>query len=156
MTQDEFSKIVTLFGVLGSILIIFNSIIISGLFSKVMNITIGILGFISLFALLLDMESNASCKGAFRKRSKEIESMLTNESTELLKIWRVVIPERDMFLEEEWVKGSKERDSKEGDRKVEREVDWFVLASRIIIILWVILVLFVIAFGKQIQWTNLK
>lgn len=155
MTQDEFSKIVTLFGVLGSILIIFNSININGLLSIVVNIIIGILGLISLFALLLDMESNASCKEALRERSQEIEDALTNNDKTLLKIWRCVIPERDMFREEECIKAKKEKNREEGDRKVEREVDWFIRASRIIIILWVILVLFIIHFGKQIQWANL-
>lgn len=156
MTQDEFSKIVTLFGVLGSILIIFNSINISSIVSNGINIVIWLLGLISLLALLLDLESNASCKVALRNRSKIIEDLLTNDCTKTLMIWRCVIPNRNKFCEESIFKSSKKTDGENKDPKVENEVDLFIWGSRIIILMWFFSVLFVIIYGDKIQWVNLS
>lgn len=137
MTQDEFNKILTLFGVLVGILIIFNSNIIIRPFSWSLNIILLIIGVLSLGSMLLDMTSNMSCKNALRERSVEIENILTNDDTySLMKIWRKVIPEREKYFEE---KIFKKLSKKIG-------INWFIIAGRMLIIIWIILVLIVIRY----------
>ncbi|TES91865.1 MAG: GNAT family N-acetyltransferase [Desulfobacteraceae bacterium] len=107
---------------------------------------IGIFGFLLLFGFLIDIQSNVSCKKVLRQRSAEIEDLLSPapsgiQPNTVLQIWRKVIPKRKRKWEERVPKSLLRRKSPEG------ETDYFILAARIAIGLWLLLVIFGAIFG---------
>jgi small-conductance mechanosensitive channel len=139
LVPQEFSFVVLIFAGLTAVL----GFLVNTLdYSKWLIATIiivGLLGLGGLISFLVDIQSNLSCKRALRKRSEEIENLLspnvTSNENPPLCIWRIVIPDRKpyQYCTERWFKSVQ--------RKLKLP-NYFVLACYIAIILWVILTIF--------------
>lgn len=111
-------------------------------------IILGFIGLLSMFTLLLDLESTASCKVALRERCLEIESEVG--SPNMFKMWSV-IERRGKFFEERLFKGDPANaDSRIKDRP-EPEYGLFVVAARVVVLLWILLVISVAKWGPSIR-----
>jgi hypothetical protein len=106
------------------------------------------IGILAMFTLLLDLESTASCKVALRKRCLEIEGEIA--SPDMFKMWDV-IERRNKFWEEELFKGDPTNANSRKKDRPEPEYGLFVIAARVIICLWVLLVLSVMWWGPSIR-----
>ena len=116
-------------------------------------IVIGIASLFSMFTLLLDLESTASCKIALRARSIEIENELRSVGGP--RVWES-IDNRTKFFEEGLFKGpSSSEEGKEKDRR-EPEYDIFIWASRILVLLWVVVLIVVVIWGPTMRVAAIK
>lgn len=146
MTQDEFSKLVQTFSIFLTVLLAINIFIkVSLLLHVLCSITIGVAGLLSMVAQLLDIESNSSCKVALRKRCTEIEDTISKER--VFQYWKV-LENRTKYREEELFKG---KSGQVRDRE-ETEGDLFINSSRILIVIWLIIVLNMVIWGRSIEF----
>lgn len=142
MTEDEFCKVVQMFGVFVTILLAFNVFSkIGRFFHCVVCITIGVAGFFCLLSLLISIESNASCNVALRQRCRKIEDRLFDLVGVKLQYWGV-IDERKKHIEEKLVKGGLSAIA--GSEVKERERSIFVNTVRLLIFLWTVIVVVVV------------
>ena len=115
---------------------------------RTLLIIVGVMGFITLLGLHIDIQSNLSTKLALRKRSKQIEELLSPEigagGSAPLRIWRDTIPNRVKYLEENRLKRLFAK------ALPERESNYFVWTYRLALGLWVTLVVLVVIYGPRI------
>ena len=109
---------------------------------------IGVLGLCFILGFLVDILANASSKRALRQRSMQIEELLYPSTDGLrqntpLQIWRNAIPERNRGRGERFLKGVIYT------RLTEREVNYFMLAGWLSLVLWIALVVFCAIYGPQ-------
>lgn len=111
---------------------------------------IGFAGLTTMVALLIGLESASSSKIALRKNCIEIENKFSdifhnkvNSSDKPLNHWDI-IEKRNKYTEETIFKGvsGSQIDGREGKAI-------FILASRIIILIWIMIVFFSILYGKD-------
>ncbi len=154
LVQDQFYKMVQCFSIFVTVLLAFRVVInvappiaptVSPTISQAERtsfiILMGVTGLIALFAIMSDLQSNASCKIAIRKRARCIEELLfPNQEAGL---WRA-IDHRDRYTEESIIKRLVRSDGKSDKNKHEPEKGVFVVAARLLILLWVIIVAAVI------------
>ena len=138
LVPKEFFNIIQLFSIFLVITLTLNIILE---FYREMSVFINtlflILGLVTFISLLLDLESNASCKIAIRKRMEKIERLLG------FKYFSETIPKRvKLFPEEKFFK------SERGG--LEQEVGLFVWASRLLIILYMIYMFVLIFFAPRL------
>jgi len=147
IAHDEFFKLIQVFSIFFTILVAFNIFVeISLLFHHLICIVIGLAGTLSLFSILLVIQSNSNCKVALRKRCIEIEKRLQTLVGFHLRYWQV-IDGRSKHFEEKIFKGKpgQKRDIEERERNV------FVNAVRIFIVLWLVIVFSMIVWGNSIK-----
>ena len=111
-------------------------------------IVIGIASLFSMGALLLDLESTASCKIALRSRSVEIESKL--KSLGGPKVWES-IENRNKFFEEGLFKGPSGSEKDKAKDRREPEYNLFVWAARILVLLWIVVLIVVAIWGPMMR-----
>ena len=155
MVPDEVNHVGLIFAALSAVLIFAANLLQaqSSAWFYLVTIVVGIFGLFLLLGFLTDIQSNLSCKRALRKRSKEIEGLLSPERgianlNPSLSIWRYAIPKRDEFWEEKKLKRVFSKVLPEG------EGDYFVWAVRFAIILWGALVVLSIVYGPKIVPTG--
>jgi ADP-ribose pyrophosphatase YjhB (NUDIX family) len=133
MTQDEFVKIVQLFSVLFALLAatsFLGAIHLWLLFA--IRLTLCAAGTLGILALLIDLEANASCKGALRKRGVTLERLLGIE------YW-TWIGGRRMFAEESYAKRFLAWVENWGQRRCVGEgsvTTVFVCVGRVLCLMW--------------------
>ena len=163
--QDEFAKLITIFGVLTGFITVFNSVFGHSDFLLFFNLFLGGFGIISLGAIFIDLEANVSCRKALRDRCNEIELELKQGEKDILKIWTKeygVIDSRSRFPGEIITKKtSKILDlisnyliSNKSDRNtiVEASSDLYIWSGKILFFLWIILIIVVIFTGDDINF----
>lgn len=154
IAQDEFSKLIQSFSILLAILLGVN---LFGQINPTLRLfiagTLGLLGLFVFVSMLLDIEGACSCKVALRRRAQEIEEAIPGDVPE---IWNI-IDSRDRFFEEGPMKKRIKRVKKKGVirpeiRETERETEGilFVNASRLVVILWILIVIAVMIWGGKI------
>lgn len=150
IVQEEFHNIVQVFSVFITIIIAFNAFIKTvPLLHTIFIIIIGLAGYLSILALLIDLQSNLSCKVALRKRAINIEKILSSKYK--YKLW-TCINKRDKYIEEAMIKGKpgSSKDIQEPDRNI------FIIASRLFIILWLGVVIVSLFWGNHFSTTFYK
>ena len=137
LVPKEFFNILQIFSILLTISLVVNIIIEFSLeMSVFVNTIFLILGLVTFISLLLDMESTASCKIEIRKRMKEMEKSLG------FKYFSETIPKRPKFPEENLLKNEL--------AGLEKEVGWFLNASRLIIVIYNIYMFVLIFFAPRL------
>lgn len=138
LVQDQFYKMVQTLSIFVTVILAFRLLIkTTFLFHLVFIFLIAVTGLLALVAILSDLESNASCKIAIRKRVRQIESRLfTNKESGL---WKS-LETRERYPEERFIKqlirnGAPERDKHEPEKGV------FVVAARLLIVAWIVIVI---------------
>jgi hypothetical protein len=145
IVPNEFFKIMQVFSILLVVSLTINIILkFSMNISAFVNTLFLILGLVALSSLLLDLESNASCKIAIRARMTEIERLLS-EDVDDFKYFSKTILEREKCAVENLITRTKSHE------KEEREKDLFILASRIVIALYMVYAFILIFFGTEIK-----
>ena len=145
MIHQEFVSIIRIFSFFITLIIAFNTFIETVPFLHFsFIIIIGIAGFLSLFSMILDIQSNSSCNIVLRKRATEIEEMLSEES--IFVQWSSIL-NRKKYFEERLIKGmsGSAKDSKEPERNI------FITASRFFIIIWLAVVIVAIGWGNLLM-----
>lgn len=146
LVQDQFYKMVQTFSIFVTVLLAFRVLInvaptVTPLLRLIFLISMGLTGLLALFAIMLDLQSNASCKIALRKHALHVEELLfPNKESGL---WRA-LNSRDRYTEERIIKRIVKDNPKSDKNKHEPEKGFFVIAARLLVILWVIIVLSVI------------
>lgn len=142
IVPDEFSKLVQNFSIFLTIILAISVFIeVSQILHIILCVLIGMVGFFSIYAILVDMESNLSCKVALRKRCMEIE-----ETTKLT-YWKTV-EQRPKYREEHMFKGSPG-----GREQPRRHGNIFITSARLIIVVWILIVFMTTFFGKLIHFS---
>ncbi len=108
-------------------------------FTAVVMLLLGLAGLVGLFAFLIDIEANASCKIALRKKCDELEVKHGRGTLEHCR----VLATRQMYFEEELYK------RRVLGMDVRSVADLFVVAARLILVLWIVLVIVVIFWGQS-------
>jgi len=167
IAADEFSKVIQSFFIFLTLLLAIN-IITANLNSLLHDFfcgALGVLGFISVLSLMLDIEGACSCKVAMRRRAREIEDLLMKRGGP--RIWHTIDLRGPRFLEETMMKKfeKKERSGhlrhlpqKDNPAAVEKETegDLFVFASRMFLVAWILVVIAVIYLGESIGLEELR
>ncbi|CAN5344986.1 hypothetical protein BH09BAC1_BH09BAC1_09470 [soil metagenome] len=130
LVPQEFANVLQSFSIYISIFIVLNVFGESSKIYLIIQVCLGVAGCFGIVSLLIDMQSNLSCKTALRERCKQIEDKLelTNEK---LSYWHTVV-HRIKYREERWWKGATglvENSKNHGDI--------FVWATRGLLIIWV-------------------
>jgi len=145
LVPDEFSNLSQKFLVFATLMFAFNFIVdISQLIHYVFIAILFISGFLSMFAMLIDMQSNLSCKTALRNRCIEIEKEFS-ENNIPLSYW-ASIRSRPKYWEEIKYKGAIGNTEKSG-----RHGNLFVYSSRILILLWICLTILSSIYGGDLN-----
>ena len=103
-------------------------------------LVVGLAGFLSMFSLLLILESVSSCKTALRGRCSDIEEMLNDKAKVKdckkvgLKYWHV-IKYRHKFYFDGLIKGIPEKEPSD------RCGLFLIMASRLLLFMWILIVL---------------
>jgi hypothetical protein len=110
-------------------------------FAVIVFLLLGLVGFIALSAFLIDLQANTSSKRALRQRGAEIEDLLGATN---LQHWKT-IAERQMHFEENLFKGPSRG-------KLEASAaSAFVWSARLVVLVWVILVIVIVAWGHTLS-----
>jgi len=156
MANELFYKLIHSFQMF-LIIIAFTSALVSQLekYHWFCCLIIGAIGFLSMFSLLLGLESVSSCKVALRKRcitlELELSKMLDGNHPQY---WRS-IHERKKYLEEGIIKGqlTDKFDTclfQHDTNEIKEAKGIFIWAARIIIFCWVGIVIYVAFWGPTI------
>jgi hypothetical protein len=142
LVQDQFYKMVQTFSIFVTVLLAFRVIInvgpaVTPLFRLIFLISMGLTGLLALFAIMSDLQSNASCKIAIRKHARHVEELLFSDKEAGL--WKT-LESRDRYTEESIIKRMVKDNPKSDKNRHEPEKGVFVLAARLLIILWVVIV----------------
>jgi hypothetical protein len=111
---------------------------------------IGAIGFLSMFSLLLGLESCSSAKIALRKRCIDLDEELSKMPGGKHPQYWDSIRKRNKYLEEGIIKGQYTNNPKE----IKEAKGIFIWAARIIIFFWVGIVIY-IAFWGQLLVRNI-
>ncbi|UCF00028.1 MAG: hypothetical protein JSV82_02900 [Planctomycetota bacterium] len=153
LAEDEFCKVIQKFSVFLTILLAFNIFIkISPAFHFWVCVIIGIAGLCCLFSLLVVIESNSGCNVVLRQRCRQIEDRLKELTGFQIQYWQA-IEDRIKYLEENIVKGIRDTITKRERKEQERSI--FVLTIRLLILLWIIIVVAMIIWGRSISIKDL-
>jgi len=145
---DEFSKLIESFFYFLALLLAINILSLTNNYLRIFFcITIGTLGFISFLSLTLDIEGASSCKVALRNRALEIEDTFSHSNTPIL--WKS-IEDRSKFFEERGLKKKKSGGEKKKKTEKETEGDLFIIAGRIFIVLWTVIVIVIAMLGTVV------
>ena len=133
LIPSEFNQIIQTFLFFNTIMAAFTHFATQEHFNSfvALLILIGMTGGISIFALLLDIESNLSCKVVMRQRCEEIEKEL--ETFGINPNYWETVKHREKYLFEKMIKGSpgvSELFKKHGD--------FIVIASRFLLTIWIV------------------
>jgi len=151
IVPDEARYVAFIFGALTAILIFANDVL-SGhpTWFRIVASGTGVMGFVLLLGFLTDIQSNLTCKRALRKRSEEIENLLspvenTADPKPPLSIWRYVIPKRAKYWGESRLKNIFPWVTPEG------EGNHFVVATWAAIVIWIALIVACLVIGPGLK-----
>jgi hypothetical protein len=138
LVQDQFYKMVQTLSIFVTVMLAFRLLIETTLLLHLLFIfLIAITGLLALVAIFSDLESNASCKIALRKHILHIEEQLfTNNESGL---WRS-LETRERYPEERIIKKLIRKRAPDRD-KHEPEKGVFVVAARLLIVAWIVIVI---------------
>jgi hypothetical protein len=138
LVQGQFHKIAQTFSIFVTLLLAFRVFINADLaFRLIFLLTMGFTGLLSLVAIMSDLQSNASCKIAIRRRARQIEDLLFPDRE--FGLWRT-IEGRGKYPEERIIKRiiQGRRASLSDSNEPEKGV--FVVAARLVILLYILIV----------------
>jgi len=154
LAEDEFCKVIQKFSIFLTILLAFNIFIkISPEFHFLVCVIIGVAGFFCLFSLLVVIESNSGCNVALRQRCRQIEERLKVLTGFQIQYWQA-IEERPKRLEENIVKGIGDVITRRERKEQERSI--FIWTVRLLMGLWIMIVVAMIIWGRQISIKDLS
>ena len=137
MIFSEFSVLLAVFSGLSAILVYISDKLIQPLLSISIFI-LGILGFLSIMSISIDIQSTHSSKVAIRKRMKDIEAELNGDKV-IIQLWTKKIENRERYLLERFFKPNNKNNQKNRET-YEKEIDFLNLSLYFIIFLWIFMV----------------
>jgi len=171
LVPQELSYIVVLFGGLITVigLLVTKFYNIDAFILRLIISIIGACGFIGLLGLLIDLESSASCKRALRKRSEDIEELLSPSKNQCSNIishipkWRklVALLKRSKRYQSSdstddipplciWRNVIPTREKYKLERLMKiRKTNYFVMAGTFLLVLWIVIVSIIAVYAPR-------